>query len=119
MKKRLFSFILAVLIIQTLLPTNSINVSAASSAETLHSIAVQELNLGTSGRPNKYTYWYGSIGGSYSYDWCHAFVSWCGNEAGILGTEVPRTAGVEEGLNWYSNKGKLKTRRKNYWHKMV
>lgn len=35
---------------------------------------------GVSGRPNKYTYWLGSISGypdnGYSYPWCATFVSW-------------------------------------------
>ncbi len=83
----------------------------ATDGENLRNIALAE--VGVSGRPNKYTEWFGSIEG-YSYNWCHAFVSWCANQAGILGTKVPRTAGCPDGMSWFANNGRLKYRDSGY-----
>ena len=52
-------------------------------------VAVAQSQIGVTGRPNTYTYWYGPIGGSYSYAWCATFVSWCANQAGIPKSIIP------------------------------
>ena len=62
--------------------------SNSALADKLVSVAKAE--VGTTGRPNKYTYWYGRIGGSYSYAWCATFVSWCANKAGISTRVIPK-----------------------------
>ncbi len=56
------------------------------------------------GRPNKYTRGYGAIGGSYSYEWCAAFVWWVSNEAGVYPKKVTyKTAGVQQYINYFKN----------------
>ena len=72
-------------------------------------VDIAKSQVGVSGRPNTYTRWLGTIGGSYSYAWCHAFASWCGAQAG--GSKlVPITASSSSQTNdfawtnpgWYS-----------------
>ena len=48
--------------------------------------------VGISGRPNKFTNWYGSIGGTTSYAWCVVFIGWCFSQAGL--SIFPQTASV-------------------------
>ncbi len=86
-------------------------VSAAGTANDIVNVAQGE--VGVSGQPNKYTYWLGSINGSYSYAWCHAFVSWCANQAGVS-DKVPRTASCATGVNWFKNRGEWKSRSSGY-----
>lgn len=59
---------------------------------------------GVSGRPNKYTYWYGKIGNTYSYHWCAAFVSWCAKQAGETGA-VGKFAYCPSWADDFSRKG--------------
>lgn len=55
------------------------------------------------GRANftKYGAWYGFNGVA----WCNIFVSWCANEAGILGEYVPKSAACRQTWAWYEAKG--------------
>jgi|GEM_PF-3062206 len=53
---------------------------------------------------NPYGKWFGLNG----QPWCAIFVSFCANEAGILGTVVPKYSNVEEGRKWYVKKGRFK-----------
>ncbi len=57
--------------------------------------------------------WYGLNGGDKA-PWCAMFVSYCADKAGILGTVVPKYAGVLEGKGWYESRGKYKTRQSGY-----
>lgn len=61
----------------------------------------------TSGSNNytKYNVWNGKIEGGYRYAWCHAFVSWCANQAGIGTDIVPKTAGTSTGRSFFVNQG--------------
>jgi peptidoglycan hydrolase-like protein with peptidoglycan-binding domain len=59
---------------------------------------------------NKYGAWYGMNGES----WCAMFVSWCANQAGILGSLVPSYSWCESGKNWYIAKGRYRTRTSGY-----
>lgn len=65
----------------------------------------------TSGSNNytKYNVWNGKISGygsnGYGYAWCHAFVSWCANQAGIGTDIVPKTAGTSTGRSFFVNQG--------------
>ena len=65
----------------------------------------------TSGSNNytKYNVWNGKISGygsnGYGYAWCHAFVSWCANQAGIGTDIIPRTAGTSTGRSFFVNQG--------------
>ncbi|WP_279006376.1 lysozyme family protein, partial [Thomasclavelia cocleata] len=62
-------------------------------------------NIG--GKP--YWKWYGF---NTRVEWCACFVSWCANESGILDITIPKFARVEDGIQWYKNKGQWKN--KNY-----
>lgn len=78
-----------------------------SQRDTLIQVARAEVGTAETGNNNvKYNTWYygHEVNGS-SYAWCHAFVAWCADQAGMLGTYIPKTAGCDEGKNWYSNKG--------------
>lgn len=76
-------------------------------------VDIAKSQVGVSGRPNTYTRWLGTIGGSYSYAWCHAFVSWCGVQAGGRSL-VPITAGCWEGTQWFKARGLWKSRGSGY-----
>lgn len=75
-------------------------------------IDVASREVGVSGRPNKYTYWLGAISGTYSYAWCHAFVSWCGAQAGD--GQVPRSASCFYGAQEFKARGKWRNRISGY-----
>ena len=63
------------------------------SDNNLASIALSEWEDKVSGIPNKYTKWFGEVGGTNIYNWCAVFVSWCVNEADMTDI-VPITAEV-------------------------
>lgn len=56
----------------------------------------------------KYGAWYG-LNGSSAY-WCHMFVSWCANQAGISTSVIPKTASCGTGVAWFKNKGRWHAR---------
>lgn len=114
MKRKLsksLSIILTMTIVISAIIIAPVTVSAAGTANDIVNVANGE--VGVSGSPNKYTYWLGSIGGSYSYAWCHAFVSWCANQAGA-GDKVPRTASCASGVSWFKSKNEWKSRSSGY-----
>ena len=57
----------------------------------------------------KYNVWNGRISGygsdGYGYPWCHTFVSWCANQAGIGTGVIPRTAGTGTGRSFFVRQG--------------
>ena len=59
----------------------------------------------------KYNVWNGRISGygsdGYGYPWCHTFVSWCANQAGIGTDVIPRTAGTGTGRSFFVRQGTL------------
>lgn len=57
------------------------------------------------GKP--YWSWYGF---NNRVSWCACFVSWCANESGKLNITVPKFSRVEDGIQWYKNQGKWKSR---------
>lgn len=76
-------------------------------------VDIAKSQIGVSGRPNTYTRWLGTIGGTYSYAWCHAFASWCGAQAG--GNKlVPITASCWQGTEWFKERGLWKSRGSGY-----
>lgn len=83
---------------------------AGAAGENIIDVASRE--VGVSGRPNKYTYWLGAISGTYSYAWCHAFVSWCGAQTG--NSQVPRSASCFYGAQEFKARGKWKNRISGY-----
>ena len=48
----------------------------------------------------KYGVWYGIPKG----DWCAMFVSWCANQAQVLGDKIPKYAGCGDGVRWFKKK---------------
>ncbi len=84
---------------------------AAASGSGIVEIAARE--VGVSGCPNKYTYWLGTISGSYTYAWCHAFVSWCASQAG-MDSQIPRTASCFYGVQGFKAQGRWKSRISGY-----
>ena len=61
-------------------------------------------NIG--GQP--YWSWYGF---SSRVEWCACFVSWCANECGYISTGVvPKFAGCQSGVDWFSERGQWKDR---------
>ena len=76
-------------------------------------IDIAKAEIGVKGRPNKYTYWLGTIGGTYSYAWCQAFASWCGVQAGG-NSKVPITASCWQATEWFKDRGLWKSRGSGY-----
>lgn len=60
------------------------------------------------GNKTKYGAWYGMNGAA----WCHMFVSWCADQAGVKTSIVPKTASTTAGMNWFKKKGLFKYRGK-------
>lgn len=68
-------------------------------------IAIKEIGYQEQGtNQTKYGKWFGMNGAP----WCHMFVSWCANQAGISSGIVPKTASTTTGMNWFKQKGKFK-----------
>ncbi len=59
---------------------------------------------------NPYGAWYGLNG----VPWCAIFVSWCANQAGILGSIVPKYSYCENAVEWYRARGRYRTRQSGY-----
>lgn len=51
----------------------------------------------------KYGEWYGMNG----QPWCAMFVSWCAKEAEISTNVIPKHASCDEGMKWFSNRGRF------------
>lgn len=89
--------------------TNTGNQRADIVAVARTQIGYHEGSLeGTTNGSNNYTkynVWNGKIEGGYRYAWCHAFVSWCANQAGIGTDIVPKTAGTSTGRSFFVNQG--------------
>ena len=60
------------------MPSIGMKVEAAGTADSIISVASNEIGNGLS----KYTKEMGMINNSYTYAWCAAFVSWCGAHSG-------------------------------------
>ena len=48
---------------------------------------------------------YGALYGMNGAAWCHMFVSWCANQAGVSTSIVPKTASTSVGMDWFKQKG--------------
>lgn len=85
--------------------------SSGGSLSKFLSVAKGEIGYKEQGENiTKYGKWYGMDG----QPWCAMFVSWCANQAGILGSVVPKYAYTPTGVQLYKDKGKYKTRSTNY-----
>ena len=105
--KKLVSLVLTLTIFLSMCYIGSVSVSATSQRDNIISIARSE--TGYHGRPNTFTYWYGSLSGyadgGYNYPWCAAFVSWCANQAGISTDIIPKHSSCTIGMNWFKDRG--------------
>lgn len=75
----------------------SAEAATESQRDAIVRIALAE--EGVSGCPNKYTYAYGKIDGTYNWPWCAAFVYWCSQQAGIPHSIIARNA--RTGLEYF------------------
>lgn len=55
-----------------------------------------------SGNRTKYGAWYGMDGQA----WCAMFMSWCGDQAGVLGSSIPKFAYTPSGFQWFRDQGR-------------
>lgn len=77
-------------------------------AKDLVTIAAEEVGYKESNhRGNIYTK-YGVYTGAPNGEWCHSFVAWCANKAGIPTDVFPKTASVKSGIDFFSKKGWIK-----------
>lgn len=68
-------------------------------------IHVAETQLGyTPDGEAKYNQWNGKVADSYHYAWCHTFVSWCAEQAGIGVDIIPKTESVPTGKGFFTQK---------------
>lgn len=68
-------------------------------------VAASQIGYKESGEnQTKYGAWYGMNGAP----WCHMFVSWCADQAGVPVSVVPKTASTTEGMEWFKNRGLFK-----------
>lgn len=64
-------------------------------------VAVKEIGYKEKGENRtKYGEWYGMNGAK----WCHMFVSWCANQAGMSPSVIPKTASTDQGMAWFKKK---------------
>lgn len=78
-------------------------------AKDIVDVAIGELGYRETGsNSTKYGKWYGMNGAA----WCHMFVSWCADQAGISTSVVPKTASTTTGMNWFKRKGLFKYKEK-------
>jgi hypothetical protein len=80
----------------------------ASNADMVKA-AKAELSEGVSGRPNKYTKWYGMTD-----EWCGMFVAYCANKAGVSTSIIPKSASVSGYLSFAKNKSRFKAKDSGY-----
>ena len=70
-------------------------------------IDIAKKEIGTKEQGNNKTK-YGVYTGTNGLAWCHAFVSWCANQAKVGTSIVPKTASCAIGMKWYKNKKRWK-----------
>lgn len=74
-------------------------------AKDIVDVAIGEIGYKEEGNNlTKYGKWYGMNGAA----WCHMFVSWCANQAGVKTSIVPKTASCSSGMNWFKKKNLFK-----------
>ena len=79
--------------------------------------STSEMNgLNPSGSRNfvEYNRIIGTVGGSYSFEWCAAFVSWCLRQAGVPTSTVTTEASCSRLMDWLSERGDYKKRASGY-----
>lgn len=87
--------------------TSSAAKSTSSSSKDIVDVAISQIGYKESG--NNRTK-YGEYTGTNGLAWCHAFVSWCANQAGVSTSVIPKTASVASGMQWFKDKGRFKAK---------
>lgn len=80
-----------------------------ASRSDVTNAAKEELKSGVTGRPNKYTNWYG-----LNDNWCAMFVSYVCNKAGVPESVVPKTASVQTLYDFAKNNRRFKAKDSGY-----
>lgn len=80
-----------------------------ASRSDVKKAAEAELALKISGRPNKYTRWYG-----LNDEWCAMFVCYVCNQAGVATSIVPKTASVQALYDFARNNRRFKAKNSGY-----
>lgn len=87
------------------------NSSSATSKNTtlkdIVDIAIAEIGYRESGSNRTK---YGEFTGTNGLAWCHAFVAWCANRAGVSTSIIPKTASVASGMQWFKDRGRFRTK---------
>lgn len=81
-----------------------------SKAQQIASYALTQEGIGDSHGNNDIiynTWYYGRRINGSGYAWCQAFVSYCSEKTGVLGTAVPKTASCQTAVEWYQNRGRF------------
>lgn len=72
----------------------------APSADDVIRVAASQIGYRKTSTSSKYCDWYGVSG-----FWCAMFVSWCADQAGALGTVIPRHSYTPSGAEWFKSRG--------------
>ncbi len=83
-----------------------------STADRIVEIARAEIGFFEGEDINKFTTWYYGID-TAAY-WCSIFVSWCADQAGVLGTAIPKRALCDSMRTWFMRKGQYYPASSNY-----
>lgn len=97
----------ALIISGTTTSTKATTTATRSSVSTKDIVDVAISQIGYKESGNDRTK-YGQYTGTNGLAWCHAFVSWCANQAGVSTNIVPKTASTDTGMDWFKQRGLFK-----------
>lgn len=85
--------------------STSKNDKKKQSGRDIVDVAIGEIGYKETGNnQTKYGAWYGMNGAA----WCHMFVSWCANQAGVSSSVVPKASYCPTGMAWFKQRGLFK-----------
>ena len=93
--KSLFCSIIALTIITSVFSGLGFTAEAKTESQRDAIVRIALAEEGVSGCPNKYTYAFGEVDGSYNWGWCGAFIYWCSQQAGIPHSIIARNAAAD------------------------
>lgn len=111
--KKVISIFLSIIMLFSVFFISTITAGASSQAQLVVQIAKNQ--IGYHGVPNKFTYWLGTVGGTYDYSWCATFAAWCADQAGVSKEVVPHYASTTSMLVWFRNQGRWHRKNPTYW----
>lgn len=77
--------------------------SSSSGKKDIIDVAISQLG-GYGSDKNKFS----RFTNTYGAFWCHSFVSWCANQAGVPTSIFPKTASTDTGMAWFKKRGRFK-----------